>query len=127
MSTPIRPSAKELFNKLKEAKEFLSKEEGFFADPGKVVSELRALKIGDSEDVWQLISTLLDEIQPSNYSGGRPPLKSYEKSIEGKELFAFSWDSQTLGQRMYLKFAIKGDRFYYVSLHKDRPPERRPQ
>ena len=117
-----RPSHKELTKRLKECKDALDKNDGLFADPGKAVSELMALNIGDTEEVWPLILELLDEISPDGYTGGRPPQKSYEKTIEGSELFAFSWDSQKLSGKMYLKFALKGGRFYYVSLHKDRPP-----
>lgn len=121
----IRPSDKELTGKLKEAYQLLCDKEGLFANPGNVAGELNDLKIGDSCEVWDLIKNLLKEILPQNYSGGRPPHKSYEKSIEGRDLFAFSWQSQFLDKKMYLKFAIKGDRFFYVSLHEDRPPKER--
>jgi hypothetical protein len=122
LSQPNRPTEKELYNKLKGALSLLNVREGLFVDPGKAVGELNALGIGDSMEVWPLIRELLLEITPSNYTGGRPPHKSYEKAIEGKELFAFSWDSSRLGKKMYLKYAIKDDRFYYVSLHDNRPP-----
>lgn len=117
-----RPSHRELTKKIADAKTALSNQEGLFADPSKAVSELMALNIGDTEEVWPLIQELLEEIDPSYYTGGRPPQKSYEKAIEGKELFAFSWDSKKLSSRMYLKFALKDKRFCYVSLHEDRPP-----
>lgn len=123
LNSPKRPSDKELAGKLRAAKVALQLSPGFFADPGKVVGELNDLGIGRSSEVWPLIQRLLDEIGPSDYSGGRPPYKAYEKSIEGRELFAFSWVSQELGLKMYLKFALKDNRFYYVSLHQDRPPK----
>ena len=125
MNQPKRPSIKELTGKLNEARNLLSKKEGLFADPGNVVGELSDLDIGDSMAVWNLIQSLLIEIEPKDYTGGYPPQKSYEKSIEGKELFAFSWQSNFLSKKMYLKFALKGDRFVYVSLHKDNPPKER--
>ncbi|MGE3262639.1 MAG: hypothetical protein AB7K68_12735 [Bacteriovoracia bacterium] len=118
---PQRPSHKELSKKLSEAIEALTREAGLFCNPGKVVGELDALHLGQTSDVWPLILRLLAEIQPTDYAGARPPLLSYEKSIEGQEIFAFSWDSQELKGRTYLKFALKGGRFYYVSLHPDRP------
>lgn len=111
--------------KLNEARDKLSKKEGLFANPGNVVGELNELDIGDSKEVWDLIKSLLMEIEPKDYTGGRPPQKSYEKSIEGNELFAFSWQSNFLSKKMYLKFALKGDRFVYVSLHADNPPKER--
>ena len=85
---------------------------------------MKTLNIGDSSEVWGLIQTLLHEIEPGDYIGGRPPKKSYESTIEGKELFGFSWDSVKCGKKMYLKFALKNDKFYYVSLHEDKPSEK---
>ena len=125
MAGPQRPSSKELAGKLKEAKVLLCEQPGLFAEPVKAVGEFMELGIGDTAEVWPLIVKLLDEITPSAYTGGRPPQKSYEKQIEGVELFAFSWASTHLSRKMYLKFALKGGRFYYVSLHKDRPHQSR--
>ncbi len=125
MNQPKRPSIKELTGKLNEARDKLSKKEGLFATPGNVVGELNDLDIGNSKKVWDLIKSLLIEIEPKDYTGGRPPQKSYEKSIEGSELFAFSWQSNFLSKKMYLKFALKGDRFVYVSLHTDNPLKER--
>jgi hypothetical protein len=123
LNQPNRPSTKELSGKLSDAIQVLSDEDGLFADPGKVVWELNALGIDDSKEVWDLIRQILPEIKPEHYTGSRPPQKSYEKSIEGRELFAFSWESTYLGKKMYLKFALKNERFYYVSLHHDKPPK----
>lgn len=125
MDQSKRPTDKELTNRLKEAEQCLNGQEGLFADPGKAAPELEKLDIGDSAEVWPLIVKLLREIRAKDYTGSRPPQKSYEKSIEGRELFAFSWESGELEKRMYLKFAIKNGRFYYVSLHIDRPPKER--
>ncbi len=104
---------------------YFQKKDGLFANPGNVVGELNDLNIVESKEVWDLIKLLLKEIEVKDYTGGRPPQKSYEKLIEGKELFAFSWQSKFLSKKMYLKFALKGDRFIYVSLHEDRPPKER--
>jgi hypothetical protein len=103
LNLPKRPSDRELRNKLGAAKQALQRAPGFFVDPGKVVGELNDLDVGKSSHVWPLILKLLDEIDSSHYSGGRPPHKAYEKSIEGQELFAFSWASKELGKKMYLK------------------------
>ncbi len=121
---PKRPSHKELSGKLGEAKDALCKGPGLYANSGKAVGELNQLDIQDSSEIWGLILELLKEIQPSHYSGARPPLKSYEASIEGHDLFAFSWQSQKCQRAMYLKFALNGGRFYYVSLHEDRPEQK---
>ena len=86
-----RPSDRELIKRLGEAKEFLKNRHGVFATPSKVVCELNDLDIGDTNDVWQFIRELLEEISPKDYKGSRPPQKSYEKAIAGLELLAFSW------------------------------------
>lgn len=112
-----RPSDSELYKKLDEARKALNCKPGVFANPAKTVGELGDLDINDSAEVWTLIKGLLEEIKPDDYAGGRPPQKSYEKIIEGRELFAFSWLSKMLGKKMYIKFALKDHRYYYVSLH----------
>lgn len=118
-----RPSDRELFKRINEAKEFLKNRCGLFANPSKVVGELGDLGIGDSIDVWQLIKELLEEISPKDYRGTRPPQKSYEKAIEGLELLAFCWWSPRFTKQMYIKFVLKNERYYYVSLHQSRSIE----
>ena len=115
-----RPSDRELFNRIKEAKEFLKDRHGLFANPVKTVGELNDLGIGEADDVWPLIKGLLEEISPKDYRGTRPPQKSYEKAIAGFELLAFSWWSLKFAKQMYIKFVLKNERYYYVSLHQSR-------
>ncbi|MGZ3633103.1 MAG: hypothetical protein ACXWM7_02080 [Parachlamydiaceae bacterium] len=119
-----RPSERELFKRLNEAKEYLKSGNGLFANPAKVLGELNDLEIGDTNDVWLLIRELLEEISPEDYRGAKPPQKSYEKLIMGQELIAFSWQSAKLAKPMYIKFALKNGRYYYVSLHKTRSIEK---
>jgi len=114
-----RPSDRELQKKLEEAKKALQLHAGLFANATKTVGELYDLDIG-TEEVWELVRELLEEITPQDYAGGRPPQKSYEKMISERELFAFCWWSTKLEKKMYLKFALKNDRYYYVSLHESR-------
>lgn len=115
-----RPSDRELYKKIEEAKTYLRGQNGLFAHPAKAVGELEALEIGDTSEVWALIQAFLEEIKPADYAGTRPPLRSYEKIIEDCELFAFSWLSKKVERKMYIKFALKNKRYYYVSLHEDK-------
>lgn len=115
-----RPSNHELAKRIKEAKEFLKIRPGVFANPSKVVGELYDLNINDTNDVWPLIIDLLEEITPDDYEGSRPPQKSYEKAILGHELLAFCWWSSKCAKQMYIKFVLKNERYYYVSLHQSR-------
>ena len=112
-----RPSAREIDKRLKEAKVALRNRQSMFANPAKVVGELASLEIDDSDEVWELIILLIDEISLDDYKGGHPPQKSYEPQIADCELWAFSWKSSVLKKQMYLKFCIKEGTFYYVSLH----------
>jgi hypothetical protein len=118
-----RPSIRELTKRLEEAKKYLKSQHGVFANPSKVVGELNALDIGDTNEVWQLIRELLEEISPKDYRGSRPPQKSYEKAIAGLELLAFSWWSPKCAKQMYIKFVLKNERYHYVSLHQSRSTE----
>lgn len=121
----VRPSDRELIKRLGEAKEFLKNRHGLFANPSKAMGELNDLHIGDANDVWLLIRELLEEISPKDYKGSRPPQKSYEKAIEGLELLAFSWWSLKYAKQMYIKFVLKDERYYYVSLHPSRSAEQK--
>lgn len=119
----IRPSAREINNRIKEAKSSLVDHDVWFVDPNKAVGEISALGIGDTAELKPLMMELLNEISLVDYSGGLPPQRSYERAIANCELWAFSWNSIKLGQKMYLKFALKKGRFFLVSIHKDRPPK----
>jgi len=120
-----RPSDRELIKRLNEAKEFLKNRQGVFANPSKAVGELNDLDIGDANDVWLLIRELLEAISPKDYRGSRPPQKSYEKAVAGLELLAFSWCSSKCAEQMYIKFVLKDERYYYVSLHQSRSTEQK--
>lgn len=117
-----RPSDGELDRKIKAAKAALKTLPGLFANINKAVGELNALDVESPNQIWELIVELLEEISPKDYAGTRPPQKSYEKTIAGKELIAFCWVSKKLGQNMYIKFALKDNRYYYLSLHRSKEP-----
>lgn len=53
------------------------------------------------------------------------PQKSYEKAIVGLELLAFSWWSPKYAKQMYIKFVLKNERYYYVSLHESHSAEQK--
>jgi hypothetical protein len=115
-----RPSMRELHKKITEAKAALHQCSGLFANPSKAVGELYELNVLDTNEVWILIQELLEEISIEDYAGCKPPQKSYEETINGEELFAFTWWSKRLSRKMYIKFALKQGRYYYVSLHASR-------
>lgn len=116
----VRPSVRELDGKIKSAIEIVSAGGKFlFANDEASMAEIRS-ECHDLDTLEADILECLKEIKSSDYAGGKPPQKSYEAKLKDSDLFAFAWDSKHKGERMYLKFVIKNDNFYYVSFHKDR-------
>ncbi len=46
-------------------------------------------------------------------------------AIAGLELLAFRWLSSKCAKQMYIKFVLKNERYYYVSLHQSRSTEQK--
>lgn len=120
-----RPTPREIDTRLKEAVVALKNRYVIFSNLNKVPGELEKLSIGDTDEVWELILQLMDEINIEHYAGGYPPQKNYEPFGKDCELWAFSWYSALLGRQMYLKFSIKEGMFYYVSLHESKFPPKK--
>ncbi|MGD9161055.1 MAG: hypothetical protein PVG39_21740 [Desulfobacteraceae bacterium] len=114
-----RPSFKELFNKIKYALELTSNGNFRFIDPVTLASD--AIELGyQVKDIQTIFASVLNEINPGDYAGQRPPQRSYKVEIVDSELFAFSWKSKLFGCEAYVKFCFKNDCLYLVSLHCDR-------
>jgi hypothetical protein len=114
-----RPSYRELDRKLKQGREAAAVGRIRFLEPDSILADLL-----DTEylvaDLAKDLPAIFKEIKPGDYRGQSPPKKSYEKAIDGSELFAFRWVSKIFGCRMYLKFIVKGQDLWIVSLHRDR-------
>ena len=115
-----RPSYKELFNKIKEAKKAVAEKRIILLNQNVIACDALELGYLIEEDLVNVLSELLNEILPENYVGKRPPQKSYEQDIKDLDLFAFKLDSTRFGCKVYLKFTLGGDDFWLVSLHRDR-------
>lgn len=114
-----RPSHKEINHKITQAKEALSANRLFFVNPASLAAD--ALDLGLTiKELTETLYDLLGEISPGDYAGQRPPQRSYEDEILQCELFPFKWESSRLGCTVYLKFAVKNNRLWIVSLHEDR-------
>lgn len=132
-----RPSARELIGKVRVARDAITAGRCQIALNKHWLADLQYLPVASKDELWPLVSTCLDEILEAGpekdgvYVGGRPPQRSYEPELKGLELWAYAWDSPTLGQRFYLKFALKKaantDNWHYlhIDLHPDRPDKRR--
>ena len=119
-----RPSHKEINRKIKQAKEAVSENQFSILNPFIIAAD--ALELGvNLQNISYILIDLLEEITPYHYAGQYPPQRSYEDEIKGCELLAFRWLSKKLGCRVYLKFAIKGNRMWLVSFHEDRKEDER--
>ena len=119
-----RPSHKEINRKIKQAKEAVSGGQFSVLNPVIIATDALELEL-NLQKISYILSDLLEEITPNDYVGQYPPQRSYEHDIEGCELLAFRWLSKTLGCRVYLKFTVKGNRMWLVSLHEDRKGDER--
>lgn len=114
-----RPSTHELSGKLKAASAAASGGHVALVEPTPILTDLIDLRI-PGEELRKVVQAILSEIRPEHYQGKKPPEASYEKRIQGLELYAFKWPSSRLRCKVYFKFALKGDILWIVSLHKDR-------
>jgi len=119
-----RPTHKEISRKLREAKKGVTENRISILSPISMAAD--ALELGlDFGNISNVLSEILDEIVPEHYVGLYPPQRSYEDQIKDCDLFAFRWLSKRLGCRTYLKFTIKENRLWLVSLHEDRKGKKR--
>jgi len=125
MPQKIRPSAGELNKKVSKAIEAINSGKGSIPCSKHFVSDQDDLGIVDTKDLWPLLVVLLEEVQGSGpsdcYVGGRPPQRSYEVSVLDKELWAYSWESEAMGKKMYIKFCLVKNHYFYMGCHEDKP------
>jgi len=112
----IRPTHRELTGKIRQAVKAASDSWICILDPEILARD--ALELGyQISDLSDVLIDVLSRISPDDYIGHQPPEKSYEDKIKGIELFAFKTYSQFLGCNVYLKFGLKGEFIWIVSLH----------
>jgi len=114
-----RPSHKEISRKLTLAKEAVSENRISILNPVSVATDTLELGL-NLRNISNILSDLLEEIEPDDYVGQYPPQRSYEDEIKDCELLALRWLSKKLGCRVYFKFTLKETRLWLVSLHEDR-------
>ena len=119
----LRPSNKELFGKLREAKAALKSGAFFLLDPDVIAEDAIELGYDIGDELTEILAELLEAASLGDYAGSRPPQRAYKREIEGLELFAFAVESRRFACRVYFKFALSGGALWLVSLHEDRPLE----
>jgi hypothetical protein len=117
---PGRPSVKELLGKIEQAREHVAKDDWLPVDPLKVLPEFEDLECFTAGERQKALEAALNEINPEDYEGQRPPAKAYEQPCKNAELFAFCWHSTHFKKKMYLKFCFVQKTFYVVSIHRSR-------
>jgi hypothetical protein len=112
-----RPSYREIDRKLKAAESAVKSGNVFLIKQEIIASDALELGYLIDEELHGILSELIEATSPKDYRGTRPPQRSYEKEIEGLDLFAFQVKSVILGREVYYKFAIMDGCLYLVSLH----------
>jgi hypothetical protein len=116
---PKRPSPKELDKKIAAVRAALLGWTWEPAHAGKLAVQLARLDLISREDQGLAMAAVSGEIRASDYCGGYPPLKATEAGFGGCEMFAFAWDSEFFGRRMYFKFVLRNEKCGIVSLHEN--------
>jgi len=114
-----RPSYKEINQKIRQAQKAISEHRISLINPISIAADALELDF-PVESIGSELTDIFGEITPNYYVGQYPPQKSYEDNIAGCELYSFRWVSRHLGCRIYLKFTLKENHFWLVSLHEDR-------
>ncbi len=114
----IRPSHKELYGKILEAKKAVFEGRILIVEQEAVAADALELEYLIETELLDILQELLEETNPGHYAGTRPLQRSYEREIEGLELFAFVVESIRFKCRVYYKFALAEEFFWLVSLHR---------
>lgn len=120
----LRPSNKELFGKLRDARAAVQRGHIFLIDQDVIAEDAIELDYDIGDELQAVLAALLDETTVHHYAGARPPQKSYKPEIEGLDLFPFAVESRRFACRVYFKFALIQGSLWLVSLHQDRPMEK---
>jgi hypothetical protein len=115
-----RPTPKELSNKLKQACAFVQKGQVNIINQTALATDAFELDYSIKLELLEVLNELLEETKPTDYSGHRPPKRSYEDEISGLDLFAFVVEINRFEEIAYYKFSISQDALWLVSLHVDR-------
>lgn len=116
-----RPSNKELFNKLRDAKASVRNESVFLIDQDLIAEDAIELGYDIGDELLEVLTELLEGTSLTHYAGSRPPQRSYKEEIEGLKLFPFVVESSRFKCRVYFKFALDEGSLWLVSLHQNRP------
>jgi hypothetical protein len=119
----MTPSHKTIVKNIRLALKAVESGDVLLVEPDIIADDL--INLGRTMDeLPTLLADLLENTEPRDYTGTRPPQRSYEMVISGCELYAFKKWSNRIGCNIYYKFTIKDDILWLVSFHEDRPKKR---
>lgn len=121
-----RPSPKELYNKLKDARNAAANGNMALLNQSVVACDAIDLDYAISDELLTLVPEFFGELSPRDYVGLYPPQRSYEAEIKGLELFAFKARSTIFGNVIYIKFALDEGFLWLISFHHHRPRKENP-
>jgi hypothetical protein len=121
-----RPSHKELFGKIVEARLAVSQGQVLILELETLAQDALELEYDIETELLTILKELLEETEPEHYVGTRPPQRSYEHEITDLELFAFVRESSRFDCYIYYKFALAQGKLWLVSLHQDRSKKEEP-
>ena len=81
-----RPSHKELYNKIREARKAVASESVLLIEQDAIAQDAIDLEYDIGDELFDVLSELLNETSPNHYAGSRPPQRSYERKNERFEL-----------------------------------------
>jgi hypothetical protein len=114
-----RPTHKDLSGKINQAKAAVKAGRIALVDQTVIVADL--LDLGhEISALPKILLDLLEQVTPGSYAGTMPPQRSYKSRIAGSELYAFKCVSKRMGCTVYIKFTLKHDFLWLVSIHEDR-------
>lgn len=112
-----RPSHKELTRKISLAREYIYAGNIYLINHAAIVCDALELSYNVDNDLQDILVEIIENLSADNYIGHRPPQKSYERAIDGLELFEFTASCSRFTSQIYFKFSLKEPNFFLVSLH----------
>ena len=76
-----RPSHKELYGKIREAKKAVAEDKVLIVEQEAVAADALDLEYFIETELLDVLQELLEETSPGHCAGTRPPQRSYEREI----------------------------------------------
>lgn len=106
-----RPSAKEKYDKVRDALEAIRGGNRDFATTKHIASSRDYVGASTTKEFWEIVEKLLEELLEKGpqkyYQGLCPPEKCNEPKVLDEEMWVYRWQSSSLSSLAYIKFVVK--------------------